>query len=47
MQKVLDHFPGAEITAVRGTEPPADAAQAEMADADEAYIDQAYTEDDL
>jgi DNA polymerase-3 subunit gamma/tau len=47
VQKVLDHFPGAEITAVRGAEPPADAAQAEIADADEAYIDQAYTEDDL
>jgi DNA polymerase-3 subunit gamma/tau len=47
VQKVLDHFPGAEITAVRGTEPPADAAQADMADADEAFIDQAYTEDDL
>ncbi len=30
VQKVLDHFPGAEITAVRGTEPPADVA-AEMA----------------
>ena len=47
VQKVLDNFPGAEITAVRGTEPPVDAVEAGMADADEAYIDQAYTEDDL
>ncbi|MHB8885119.1 MAG: DNA polymerase III subunit gamma/tau [Methylovirgula sp.] len=48
--KVLDHFPGAEIIAVRNGEPagaadplPSNSAE----DEDVAYIDQAFTEDDL
>ena len=48
--KVLDHFPGAEIIAVRNGEPSgaADAAHVQVAeDNDVAYADQVYTEDDL
>ncbi len=53
VSKVLEHFPGAEIVAVRNGEaaadqpaPSADLAQDEVYE-DEAYNDQAYTEDDL
>ncbi len=48
VQKVLEHFPGAEI--VRQPEAALPAPESEpndLDDADEAYIDQAYTEDDL
>ncbi|QXX75402.1 DNA polymerase III subunit gamma/tau [Methylovirgula sp. HY1] len=48
--KVLDHFPGAEIIAVRNGEPAAaaDPSSGNSAeDEDVAYIDQAFTEDDL
>ena len=42
--KVLDHFPGAEIIAVRNAEPSvaSDAHIADAADDDVAYTDQAY-----
>ncbi|HEY5226194.1 MAG TPA: DNA polymerase III subunit gamma/tau, partial [Methylovirgula sp.] len=47
--KVLEHFPGAEIVAVRSGEeaPAADAPPAQSSDDDVAYADQVYTEDDL
>jgi DNA polymerase III subunit gamma/tau len=45
VQKVREHFPGAEIVEVRKPELPGEAPA--DTDADEAYIDQAYTEDDL
>ncbi len=47
--KVLDHFPGAEIIAVRNAEPSVASAAhiANLADDDVAYTDQAATEDDL
>ena len=48
--KVLDHFPGAEIIAVRNGEPAVgtDAAPANSSEDDDvAYIDQGYREDDL
>jgi DNA polymerase-3 subunit gamma/tau len=47
--KVLEHFPGAEIIAVRTAEPAAvaTASRGDAADVDEAYSDQTYTEDDL
>jgi DNA polymerase-3 subunit gamma/tau len=48
VQKVLEHFPGAEIILRPGEPvPAADAGRSDLDDADEAYIDQAYTEDDL
>ena len=46
VRKVLDHFPGAEIVAVRAQETAAP--QATLAESDDiAYSDSVYTEDDL
>jgi DNA polymerase-3 subunit gamma/tau len=46
--KVLEHFPGAEIIAVRSNEPTAEAGRESGGeDEDVAYVDQAYTEEDL
>jgi DNA polymerase-3 subunit gamma/tau len=48
VQKVLEHFPGAKIVKQPEAALPEPASEtSDQDDADEAYLDEAYTEDDL